>query len=320
MKKFILLITIAIILAVSTLGWSNIMMRINLFARGAALIDGETGELLFSKHGDRKLYPASTTKVLTALIVVENLDLDDVVVVGDEVKLIADDSSKAGIKVGESYTVKDLLMGLMLVSGNDAANTLAVHTARQINGNGSNMNIDQSIGYFVNLMNERARELGAQNSHFANPHGYHDANHYTTACDMALITKAALSHSIIAEIGSTDRYEVKGLKWTNTNYMVVEGSTGYYEFATGLKTGHTSQAKYCLVTTASKGGRELISVILKSNSKGRWKDARALMDYGFGEKNINTYKLQAIGEIIKEFFTLKLLSNDSYYLLMNPNV
>lgn len=309
MKKWMVIISIIVILAISTFGWSDIMMRINLFARGAVLIDAQSGETLYSKNKDRKLYPASTTKVLTALVVLENVDLDDVVVVGEEVTLVPDDSSKAGIKMGESYTVWDLLMGLMLVSGNDAANSLAVYTARKISGGNQAMDIKDAIDAFVELMNNRAKELGAKNTHFVNPHGYHHVDHYTTAYDMAIIAREALSHPEIAEIGSTDRYEVNGLKWTNTNYMVVEGSTGYYEFATGLKTGHTSQAKYCLVTTASKNEKNLISVILKSSSRGRWKDARALMDYGFGDSDVNTYKLQVIGERIKEILTLNMLKS-----------
>ncbi len=303
MKKFLICIAIMAIIAISIFGLSNTMMWINLFAKGAVLMDRDSGEILFSKHKDRKLYPASITKVLTALVVVENVKLDDLVVVGDEVKLIADDGSKAGLKVGDTYTVEDLLMGLMLVSGNDAANTLAVHTARVQSGD-MDMEPKAAIEHFVGLMNDKAKELGAENSHFVNPHGYHHRDHYTTAYDMALITKAATNHPEIERIGSTDRYEVNGHMWINTNYMVVEGSTGFYPFATGLKTGHTSKAQYCLITTAKKEGKNLISVILKSTSTGRWKDARALMDFGFDHKAINTYKIQSVGEMVKEFLEL----------------
>ncbi|NMA94825.1 MAG: D-alanyl-D-alanine carboxypeptidase [Clostridiales bacterium] len=298
MKKWSIFILIMIILTVSIIGLPDIMMRMNLFSKGAVLMDGKTGDILYSKNQNKTFYPASITKVLTALIVVENADLDDIVVVGDEIDILPADSSLSGIEKGEEYSVYDLLMGLMLVSGNDAANSLAVYTARQMED--ETLSADDALDAFAKYMNTRAKELGARNSHFINPHGYHSDGHYTTAYDMALIAREAISHDEIIKIASTDRYQVKGLNWTNTNYMVVQGSTGYYEYATGLKTGHTSIAKYCLITTAKKNDKELISVILKSSSRGRWKDARALMDYGFGDKKINIEKIKILGEYMRE--------------------
>ncbi len=264
-------------------------------AKGAILIDGKYGNVLFEKNSNNRLYPASTTKILTALLIIENGDLDDTVTVGDEVKKIPWDSSKANLKVGEQIPLRDILMGLMLPSGNDAALTGAVYIGRKINNN-SSVSVDDAISSFCKLMNDRAKQLGASNSNFTNPHGYHDPNHYTTAKDLAIIAREAMKNQTFREVVATNNYKTGDIsvlggegsktnithEWANSNCLLNKTiNKYYYPYATGIKTGYTSDAGYCLVSSASKDGLDLISVVLNSNEKDRWVYSKGLFEYGF---------------------------------------
>ena len=210
----------------------------NPAAAAAILIDKDSGYVLYDKNADEKRYPASTTKIMTALITLENAEnLDELVEVTEEDFIgVASDASKAGFMVGEQVPVIDLLYGLMLPSGNEAANTLA----RYIGG---------SIENFADMMNEKAKELGCTGTHFENPNGLHDDNHYTTARDLAIITQEALkdetfalivntAQKTLSETNMTPMRDGKALKVYTTNMLIYSRyQPEYYSYAKGVKTG-----------------------------------------------------------------------------------
>lgn len=266
--------------------------ELNIESVGAILMDTLEGNTLYQKNLHMSLYPASTTKILTALIAIESGDLNETVTVGDEIDLISSDSSKAGLIKGERISLLNLLRGLLIPSGNDAACTIAVHMARKINGNPS-MKIDEAIDYFVKIMNQRAKRIGAMDSNFRNPHGYHDEKHYSTPYDIALIAREAMKKEVFRIIVNTLYFETPILfgnnnkseykdhhKWTNSNELILKNSKYYYKYAGGIKTGFTAPAGYCLVSYAEKDGINLICVILKSSQIGRWNDSTKLLNYG----------------------------------------
>ncbi len=292
---------------------------INLDARGAILIDQRSGKVLYQKNENERLYPASTTKILTALVALENGDLDDTVTVGKEVLMVPWDSSKAYLKVGEQITLRELLMGLMLPSGNDAADTIAVYIGRKAAGD---MSLDETkaMDKFVELMNKRAKEAGATGSHFVNPHGYHDENHYVTPHDLALIAREAMKNEYFRKVVSTCKYNVEGENvvdngqvqksvdhtWINSNELINKSGKDYYEYATGIKTGYTTPAGQCVVSSASKDGMDLIAVVMDSSSQGRWADSKRLLEYGF--QGFESYKGADKDEVIS---TLKVDNHSS---------
>lgn len=249
----------------------------NLYAESAVLIEQHSGRVLYDMKGSQKMQPASITKVMTLLLALENAKLNDLVVVGNEINQIPGDSSRCGLIQGERVTLESLLYGLMLKSGNDAAMTIAVHVAG-------------SVDAFVEMMNEKAKELGCQNTRFVNPHGYEDKNHYTTALDFAMITRAGMENALFREIAGTSSYTIpKNNKRTQALTLkstspFVPGNSGlahYYPYGTGIKTGYFSAAQHTFVGSASKDGVDLIAVILKTTKEGKWIDATRLMDYGF---------------------------------------
>ncbi len=255
-------------------------------AENTILIEQTTGKVLFAKNQDARTYPASTTKIMTALLALERGKLQDTVTVGDEVKTIKLDSSKAALKPGQHITLANLLKGLMLPSGNDAAMTIAVYIGRKTAGNRS-MAADKAVQRFVDLMNARAKELGTTGTHFVNPHGYHNAAHYTTAHDLALIARQAMKSRYFREVvqmrtaAATGIGKVNGTAmWVNTNKLIKPGGKFYYHYATGIKTGHTDEAGYCLVSSAAKGGMKVIAVVLKGAEKEQWSDSIKLLQYG----------------------------------------
>lgn len=273
-------------------------------AGAAILADPESGFVLYEQNADDKAYPASTTKIMTALLVLENVDdLDAVVEVTEEdFNGVEADSSKAGFVVGEQVPVIDLLYGLMLPSGNEAANTLARYVAG-------------SVDEFVTMMNERAEELGCTGTHFANPNGLHDDNHYTTARDLYTIACQAMQDETFQDIVSTAQKTLsetnmtaergKALKIYTTNMLIFSrNQPEYYAFANGIKTGHTSQAGYCLVASAEKGGGQLISVVLGCDKPEgatqplTFSQTKTLFDWGF--ENFESQQLVEEGETVKQ--------------------
>lgn len=236
-------------------------------ASGAILMDGETGEILFEKNADKKLYPASTTKIMTALVALEKLDelgldMSCELIVDNEAQGV--EGSSMYLKAGERITMEELLYGLMLQSGNDGA----VAIASCIGGG--------SVPDFVDMMNARAAELGCSGSHFANPHGLFEEEHYVTARDMAVIGAAAMKRDDFRQIVGAEAWEggSSGRRFVNKNKTITQ-----YEGATGVKIGFTKKSGRTLVASARRGDRELIAVVLND---GNWfNDAYALLDYGF---------------------------------------
>ncbi len=287
-----------------------------LAAGSAVLMDAGSGRVLFEKNADDRMYPASTTKILTALLAIELGRLDDKVTIGNEIYLAGLDSSKAGLSVGQTMTMKELILGLLLPSGNDAAQSIAVHVARTRPGNRS-LSAREAIAVFVGLMNERARQCGAVGSHFVNPDGYHHPDHYSTANDMALIAREAMKHRSFREAVGKEAFVPRALAgkarngpvkvkkrrsiggpvrkagkerggggppgpimWENTNKLLDVQSPFYFPSATGIKTGHTEKAGYCLVASASQNDRDVISVVMGSTESGVWTDSARLLATG----------------------------------------
>jgi len=294
MKRLLSLVLLLIILispiSFPSHGYAQTSQTIKgIQAEGCFLLETNTGKVLYEKNANQKMYPASTTKILTALLAIERGNLKEKVQVGEELNLLQRDGSKARLRKGESLSLADLLRGLMLPSGNDAALTIAVHIARKVSGDGS-LSVPDALDKFADLMNERARKAGALDSHFVNPHGYHDPNHYTTPHDMALIAREAMKHDFFREVVKTSKYVLEGEgdspekknihKWENTNQLIQKKSPYYYSYSTGIKTGHTSEAGYCLVSSASHGDLDVILVVFKSSYEGRWQDSRKLLEHG----------------------------------------
>jgi D-alanyl-D-alanine carboxypeptidase len=225
------------------------------------------------------MYPASTTKIMTALLALELGDLDELVAVGEEARPASPDESVAGLTVGSSMSLRDLLSGLMLPSGNDAARVIAKHIAEKAEGGPAK---DWNAA-FAALMNAKAERLGARDTHFANPHGLHDPEHYSTAYDLAVIAREAMRHPSFREIVASGSYVTEaGDAWFgNRNKLLDEGGEEYFRGANGVKTGYTSAAGYCLVASAEREGRELISVVLRSTEEALYSDTRRLLTYGF---------------------------------------
>lgn len=248
------------------------------------LADLDSGKILHSKNGSEKVFPASTTKILTAIIILERCNLTDTAVATEEaIAPITMKHSNMGIRVGEEFTVEQLLYGMLVASANDAANVLAVKTAG-------------SLDEFAKLMNSKAHELGAENSNFVNPHGFHDDNHYTTVDDLAKITCYAMKNEKFAEIVSTAKYQIPPTDkynetryLSNTNMLISsnKGSMHLYKGAIGVKTGSTDEAGNCLVAAAESKGTRLLSIVMKCKNEGvgehaySFVDTRALFDYGF---------------------------------------
>ncbi len=281
-----------------------------LKSASAVLMDRKTGKVLYEKNMKEKHHPASLTKILTSLLILENLDSDDVIVVGDEINALGKDSGKAGLKKGQKVPAHDLVWALMLPSGNDAAYTAAVNIARKKTGNPA-MKVKEAIVYFSDMMNAQAKQMGAVDSNFTNPDGYPDPNHYSTAYDMALISKEALKNNFFKEVASTYTYvkdqNVKSKSvvpdkdteniWFNKNLLINPKSQFYYQYATGIKTGYTLKAGYCLAASTSKNELELVSVILNADSEDtRCTETKALFDYAFS--NFSYRKILTKGNIV----------------------
>jgi D-alanyl-D-alanine carboxypeptidase (penicillin-binding protein 5/6) len=233
--------------------------------KAAVLMEMPTGKILWEKNKEAPRPPASTAKILTALVTLDRVPLKEIVTVS--ITAIANKSSAVALKNGERLAVQDLLYALLLQSSNDAALALASH-------------VGGSTPKFVQLMNQKARSLGAFHSHFLNPTGLPQSGQLTTARDLAVITKAALANPEFRKIVATKSYPWKSLKWEgvleNSNELLKS-----YEGAIGVKTGNTREAGHCLVAAAQRSDETLIAVVLGSQEKHVWQDAKNLLDYGF---------------------------------------
>ena len=290
-------------------------------AEAVYFINLDTGKVIYEKDANKKVYPASTTKIMTALLALENIpDLDTPQI---ELKLYIQNAlsgtgaSLAGILRGETFTPRELLYAALLPSGNEAAMMLGDYVG------------DGSLDYFAEMMNEKAAELGAVNTHFVNASGMHDDDHYTTAYDMYLITMAALENETFREIVSTNYYYAgedqngNPLHWNTTNFLISPGSTYYYPYATGVKTGTTDEAGRCLVSTAEKDGYHYLMVMMgapqyvsngeKLEENMDFKQTIELYDWAFRSVSNKTLieKDVGVGEV-----PLKLARGGKDYLLI----
>ena len=238
---------------------------LRIAAKAAVLMNAQTGNILWAKDKDLRLPPASTAKILTASVVLDQSRIEDFVTIPAEALRVS--GANTNLKAGEKLTVDDSLHAMLLGSGNDAAVALALHAGNSIDG-------------FVERMNQKARKLGALRSRFFNPTGMPHPQQVTTAHDLALITKSALENPDFHKIVSVKTYAWKSARWQgtlkNSNHLL---ST--YSGAVGVKTGNTREAGYCLVAAARRGSQTYIAVILKSQEKAVWQDAKKLLDYGF---------------------------------------
>lgn len=240
-----------------------------IIGEAAVLMDHANGQMLFEKNPDQRMYPASTTKILTAIIALESGRINDMVTIPLEASIV--EGSAIGLREGEQISLGDLIYALMLNSGNDSALAIAHHLGGSTEG-------------FARMMNSKAVEVGAVNSHFNNPNGLPDPKHFSTARDMALITRYAMSNPEFKDIVAT---KIQIIKRDDPEAQTFLGNSNRmlwnYDGAIGVKTGYTDDAGQCLVTAAARDGRELISVVLRSEGANIWSDSTALLDYGFTE-------------------------------------
>ena len=250
---------------------NNTISYPSINARSAVVMDFKTGRILYEKNAKEKRPMASTTKVMTAIVAIENGNFNDKVIVSK--KAASTPGSTINLKVGEEITLEELLYGLMLKSGNDASIAIAEH-------------IGGSVEKFLDLMNAKALQIGAYDTHFESPHGLDSNGHYSTAYDMALITKYALSNYTFSKIVGTKSIYAGGRSLSNSNEMLF-----MYEGADGVKTGYTGKAGRCLITSATRNEMRLISVVLFCDTRNlRASSSKSILDYSFGNY---TYELLA---------------------------
>ena len=285
--------------ASSTVSGSNIVgfttsNMPSTYSGATLLMEQSTGEILYGKNIYEKMYPASTTKIMTAILTIENCKLTDTAIAShNAVFSVPSGYSHANIQEGEELTIEELLNVLLIPSANDAAYVLAEHIAG-------------SVDAFSDMMNAKAKELGCLNTHFVNPNGIHNENHYSTAYDMALIGKYAMKSIVFRQIVSktscslpaTNKYAKTDRLFNTTNELIKPNSSSsptnyYYQYATGAKTGYTDAAANCIVATATKNDTSLLVVILHGERTAdglsqRALDCKTLFEYGFNNFSFST--------------------------------
>lgn len=273
-----------------------------VFAESAILLDYDANKILYEKNSKKEMYPASTTKLLTAVLAVEKCsDLSQKATVSYyAVHTVPYSYSIANLQPGEQISIKDLLSTLLIQSANESAYVLAEYIAN--NGNNystgssesSKVAFEKSISVFSDMMNQKAKELGCENSNFVNPNGVHNEKHYTSAYDLMLIGKQAYSDSTIRSICKSTEYSLENTSiytgekraFKTTNLLLLSERKGFYKYANGLKTGYTDAAQSCIIASAQKDDRNLIAVVLHSDDEAddnasRESDCKRLFEYGF---------------------------------------
>lgn len=248
-------------------------IKIEISGQGGIVVEQKKGKILFRKNGEERFYPASTTKIMTALLALEIGNLEEQVTVSKNVLNQESGSKTVFLNPGDQVSLEVLLYGLLLESGNDCAIAIAEH-------------LGGSEAGFVQMMNNKATELGLKNTHFANPHGLYNPDHYTSPKDLAVIARAAFKYPKFREIIGTMNYRaeyttVQGntvRDWTNTNKMIDQKSQFYDERVLGSKTGYTQASQYCLVTFARKEKVELIIVVLQDGKDEVYLDTLDLLE------------------------------------------
>ncbi len=242
----------------------------DMTADAAILIDATTGRVLYEKNPDKPHYPASTTKMMTCILALENSNPDDIIDIDN--RAVGEDGSSVYLQEGDKIKMSELLQGTMLASGNDGASAIAYYIGKG------------SMKDFVQMMNNKAKDIGAVNTHFDNPHGLTDPNHYSTARDLAKIAAYGYRNPAFRKIVSTKEQEICWINPGGQKYTF--GSTNRllwnYDEVTGIKTGYTEAAGGCLVASAQQNGTTLIAVVLRTqDSRSRFIEGKALLDYGF---------------------------------------
>lgn len=314
MRKLIIFLISFIII------FSNITYKVSakeeppvVSADSVVLMDATTGEILYSKNPDAAYPPASTTKLMTALLTLEKCKLDDVVTIGKNPPVI--DGSKIYLFEGEQIKVRDLLYGLLLVSGNDCAQALAEH-------------ISGTSDKFAVEMNKRALELGAKNTNFVNPSGLFDDKHKTSSKDLALIMRELSKNPDYTKIATTSFYKIPPTNkstaerplW-NENRLIQKSSTLYYDGCGGGKTGYTVQSLHSYVSTATRNGQKLIVALVHDKNKTFFPDAAALFNYGFN--NFQLIHLYSKGDLVTTYksndLDVPLLAASDFYYVKEKN-
>ncbi len=257
--------------------------------KAAYVADPITGKVIYEKNAHEKMYPASTTKILTALLVMEHCEMTEQAQVSQHaLDLVPEGYSSAKLRAGEVFDIKTLLYALLIPSANEAANVLAEH-------------VSNTVDDFAALCNSRAKELGCESLHFVNPNGIHDENHYCSAYDLYLIARECSKYDVFNEIVKTKKFTVpatdvhpqRDRTFQNTNEMLLRGAY-YYPYCTGIKTGHTTPAGECFVGSATNGDIDLISVVLggsEHNSRGlndRFDNTKQLYEFTYGNYSLRT--------------------------------
>lgn len=270
---------------------TNSLFKTN-YARSAVLYDYDNDKILYGKNMHSRCHPASTTKVITAVLGCEYLSPDYVLTVGNELYLVESNTSKAGLRIGQRIKFKEILKCLLAPSGCDAAYTIAVHVARVATKN-PNMSAQKALSHFISMMNSYTKKLGMNDSNFANPDGFPNSRHYTSAYDMTIITTKAYSFKLIRDIVCepwvTAYFESGGsMSYTNSNETINPYSDRYYPYMVGMKTGSHSQAGQCLVTVAKKyisstnKTKTFVAVVYNCPNKyGRYYDLKSLYNTAF---------------------------------------
>lgn len=302
MNKIIaVLLTVVMIFSVSIISVdsTNAMPSLSLSAEGAVLMDCDSHTVLFSKNHDKKMGMASTTKIMTALIAAENFDLKKTVEIPSDA--VGIEGSSVYLYKGEKITMEELLYALLLQSANDAAAAIAIAVAG-------------SIDAFADMMNERAAQMGLKNTHFTNPHGLNDDEHYTTAYDLAVISAHALKNETVRNIVSTFKKSIPIDSDCNPRLLVNHNKMlRLYDGAIGVKTGFTKSTGRCLVSAAEREGLTVIAVTL--NAPDDWNDHTKLLDFGF-----DNYESLLIAEVGSFMYPLSVVGgNEDFVTLTNTH-
>lgn len=302
LRKTISILIIALVLfsalPTATAEQAGISNYPTISATSSILVDAQSGQILYEKNAHERRSIASITKIMTGIITLERVKLDEVVTINKSASQVGE--SELSLQAGEKMTVQNLLYGLLLQSANDAGTALAEY-------------ISSSVSTFAELMNRKALSIGARDTHFANPHGLYDKNHYSTAYDLAMIARYCLKDKTFAKMVATKDYTIprpaRHLLSTVKNHNQL---LWQYPYANGIKTGFIRQAGHCLVSSASKNGVQLIAVVLNSPSADAcFKDSKNLLEYGFNEfklekvvKRSRPYKQVRLPEIFDKKLSL----------------
>lgn len=284
-------------------------------AETAIVMDLDSGEILYAKGIDEKRAPASTTKIMTSMLAIEKVPLDQQITFTNEVNNIEAGSTHIGIKPGETLTMEQSLYGILLASANEVSSGVAE-------------NIGGTVQAFVDMMNQRAKELGCENTHFVNANGLYSDDHYTTARDLAIISRAAFQNETFRNIIKTEYYIIPPTnitaeqRWLNNHHKMLVSGAQHYDGCLGGKTGYTEKAGNTLVTYAERNGMRLVCVVLKDNLY-HYEDTKNLLDYAFNNFQkvpLSSYtslesRLDAFGEYLKEQGMLPEAVQDTALLL-----